>query len=200
MTRKDLIKEAIDMDIEFCCTPDLPSLRYHGGQPFVFLWDDTQDYTALQKLLGVDMTPHYESRFFSAMTKNLYVPWYNLSPDDDAYPAYCLRDSDDTLWLELEDYAAVRPRRLKGKLCKLSLQALSTLDLYYNNQTIFTREAIDVQPSLFSDSVVKAYTWFNRVEQIARKGERMYELDEGIDVTPFTHRTCHTTKGEYYEM
>ena len=200
MVHKDPVKEAIDMDIEYCCTPDLPSLRYNGVQPMVFLWDDNQDFTTLQKVMDVDMSRHYESKFFAAMTKELYLPWYNLAADEDMYPAYCLEDHNDTLWLDIEDYAVVRPRRLKGKLCKVSLQALTTLDLYYNNETIFTRQQIHVQPSVFSDQTIKAYTWFNRVEQIAVEDGDLYKLDEGIDITPFTHRTCHTTIGEYYEM
>lgn len=186
MLTKDL-QVLISADIDDNVTPDLAEMRYYGDTIPVFLWDDLQDYSNLVMALHpFNVSDHYQVKFFSARTVTEHVPWYNLKDSDKAYTSYCLEEYDDVCFLDLPEYSSATPRPVRGKIAKVSLAALKKLDEYYNNTYIFTRQIVAVKPSNDAKPI-KAYTWFNQVDQISTYSNEdcEYILDDGLDFTPF---------------
>lgn len=181
------IKDLIAANITCNATPDLPEMRYYGDSIPIFLWDDLQDYTNLVMALHpLPVSDHYQVKFFSATTVSEHVPWYNMQDTKGCYTAYCLEEYDDVCFLSLPTYMHATPRPIRGKLAKISLEALQKLDEYYSNTYIFSRQVISVKPSNLA-SPVKAYTWFNQIDQISTYDNENceYLLDDGLDFTPF---------------
>lgn len=196
------IKNYIDIDKEYNVTPDLPYMRYFGSGIPVFFWDGLKDFSTLQAVLSsINVEKNYESKFYNAMTVGKYVPWYNMEDNRDSYASYCLEEYDDLVFLDLPDYTMGIPLSVQGKVVNVSLEALLELDAFYENEHIFTRQLIEVHPSQWSTTKIKAFTWFNTVDQISTFDTKTseYTLDKNLDFTPFSTRT--TQKGEeYYEL
>lgn len=191
------IKSSIDIDKEYCMTPDLPYLRYLGKAIPIFLWDDLQDFRTLEGILtNVDVPANYESKFHSALTVNSYVPWYNMESSPDTYASYCLEEHEDLDFLSIPEYTIGDPLPVKGKVANVSLKALEELDVFYENERLFTRQAVKVYPSQWSKTAITVYTWLNGVDQISVFDEKSseYVLDKDLDFTPFA--TQKTQQGE----
>lgn len=196
------IKNYIDADVKYNATPDTPTLRYYGSGIPVFLWDDLQDFSVINTILGsLCVEENYESRYFSAMTVGQYVPWYNMDESNDSFAAYCLEEYEDLAFLDVPEYTMGMPLQIKGKVSLVSLEALQELDNYYENQHIFTREKIKVYPSPWSKDATEAYAWFNGVDQISSfdTSSNEYILDKNIDLTPFKDSSSPSGP-EFYEM
>jgi len=196
------IKNFIEIDVKYNMTPDLPKLRYFGGGVPVFLWDDLQDYNTLCTVLGsIDMRTHYESKFFNAFTVGKYVPWYNMDEAKERYAAYCLEEYEDIEYLSVPEYTIGKPLQVKGKVVCLSVEAIQELDIYYENEHIFTRHRIQVYPSQWSKQPQEVYAWLNDVDQISCFDSKTseYILDQDIDPTPFKSKTI-SNGPDHYEM
>lgn len=192
------LQTSINIDINFNDTPDYSVLRYFGstGIP-VFFWDSSADYKNLEYILfGLEMKDHYESKFYNAVTVDKYVPWLNGTVDPkSSYEAYCLSTPEDLDTLSIPEYTISTPMQLRGKVCRLSLEALAEVDTHYSNTSIFTRKMIPVYPSVYTSEPIKVFTWFNDLDQIASFNPKSseYELDAHLDLIPFD------SEGEYYE-
>jgi hypothetical protein len=200
MSTKD-IKALIDVDVKYNLTPDLPKLRFYGHGIPVFLWDGLQDYSTITTIIGcTDMTNNYESKFYNALTVNKFVPWYNMDDSKDSYAAYCLEEHEDVALLEVPEYTIGTPLQMKGKICLVSVLALQELDMYYENDSIFTRTEIDVYSSQYTRTPMRVFTWLNSADQISSFDNETseYILDKNIDLTPFKDTTVNGVN--YYEM
>lgn len=195
------IKSLVNVDTKYNHTFDLPKLRYFGAGIPVFLWDNLQDYPDASAVLGcIDMSQNYESKYFNALTANKYIPWYNMDDSKDSYAAYCLEEHEDIAFLDLPEYTMAKPLQIKGKVCLVSLEALQELDIYYENERLFTRTRIQVYPSQYCKTPIEVFTWFNSVDQISSFDQDANEhlLDANIDPTPF--RDSNVGGKKYYEM
>jgi|SRR6056297_3943722 len=195
------IKSLVNVDTKYNHTFDLPKLRYLGAGIPVFLWDNLQDFPDASAILGcTDMSQSYESKYFNALTVNKYIPWYNMDDSKDSYAAYCLEEHEDIAFLDLPEYTTAKPLPIKGKVCLVSLEALQELDIYYENERLFTRTRIQVYPSQYCKKPIEVFTWFNSVDQISSFDQDANEhvLDANIDPTPF--RDSNVGGKEYYEM
>jgi hypothetical protein len=200
-TKTASIKSFVNVDTKYNHTFDLPKLRYYGSGIPIFLWDNNQDYPDINAVLGaIDMSLNYESKYFNALTANKYVPWYNMDDSKDSYAAYCLEEYEDIAFLDVPEYTMATPKPIKGKVCLVSLEALQELDIFYENERLFTRSSIQVYPSQYCKKPMEAFTWFNNVDQISSFDEDVNEhvLDANIDPTPF--RDSNVGGVEYYEM
>lgn len=196
------IKTLIEVDVKYNLTPDIAELRYYGKGIPVFLWDDLQDYTTLQHVLGsLDLSRSYEVKHFGAMTTRKYVPWYNMEDGKNTFAAYCLEEYDDLALMEVPEYTYGTPLPMKGKVINVSLEALQELDNFYENEQSFVRQKIKVQASVYTKHIVEAFTWFNDVDDISvfDNGTSEYVLDKGIDLTPFNTKKFNSGV-EYYDM
>ena len=181
------IKSFINVDVKHNSTPDLPSLRYYGAGIPVFLWDNMQDYQNITSILGsTEMATSYESKFYNALTVNKYVPWYNMDDSRDSYAAYCLEEYEDLAFFDVPEYTIGKPLPIKGKIALVSLEALQELDIYYENEKIFTRTLIKVYPSQYCKTPTEVFAWFNTIDQISSfdQDTSEYVLDKNIDPTP----------------
>lgn len=198
------IRDLVSLDIKYNQTPDMSSLRFYGGGIPVFFWDDLQQDQTLYQTLGfkgkTDGYSHIRNYFGSCRTAEAFVPWYNLSDDSDAYPAYCIEDPDDISMMEIEDYCESVRRPMSGTIKLLDLKALADLDIYYMNGEIFERRLIDIYLSPAATKAVKVWAYLNTVDGIATysKDHGCYVFDEGIDVMNFTLRGEGVK--QYYEM
>lgn len=193
------IKHSIEADMKYTYTPDLPRLRYCGAVP-IFLWDDLTDFQLLATILGSTPTKdNYRSWFGRAVTEEKFLPWYNICSDKFSYATYCMRDFTDTSSIELPDYALEQPRRVLGKMAKVSLAALQELDLYYDNERHFKRVLISVQPTPYSTMTKACYTWMNTADGITEFDTKLseYALMDNIDPTPFSTETIN--QEEFYK-
>ena len=184
------IAELIKRDVEECRTPDLPQLRYNNGAIKVFLWDDLQDFKTLSTwLFNVDLINGYRGVASSAQTVEKYLPWYNINDRQDGmmYPAMCLEDPVDIEMTDLDDYSLGDLLPIGGKLVDVSVDTMCKLDQYYENGFNFTRHLIEVKPFKSSTKTIKAYTWFNSLEDmfIYDPHENTYKLHKDLDLTPF---------------
>jgi len=182
------LTKSIQTDIKFNRTPDLPVLRYRGSAISVFLWDENQDFTSMCTVLeGLDIPNVYQSKFFKAVTKDSYVPWYNLNNEYNAYPAYCLSNPKDIELMDGEEWYMDEPQPIRGKVVDFSLEALIELDLFYENQGVFTRQLIEVYPTSQSSQTIRCFTWFNHLADIAdyNLSKDKYILKKGIDLCTF---------------
>ena len=193
-----MIKE----DIEFCRTPDVAKLRYHGEPILVFLWDDMQDFKTMRQYLGdIDLITGYRTDQANCKTVGSYLPWYNLSDDwgkgEEFWPALCLEDPVDLeMCSDVPEYALEEPKQMKGKLIRVSLDTFRALEEYYDNEQSFSRCTIEVHPWSYNlTKKVEAYTWFNTLEDLFyyEAHENSYKLLPNSDITPFSL----TKQGEY---
>jgi hypothetical protein len=200
-TKTASIKSFVNVDTKYNHTFDLPKLRYYGSGIPIFLWDNNQDYPDINAVLGAtDMSLNYESKYFNALTVNKYVPWYNMDDSKDSYAAYCLEEYEDIAFLDIPEYTMATPKQIKGKVCLVSVEALQELDIFYENERLFTRSLIQVMPSQYCKKPIEVFSWFNNVDQISSFDEDLNEhvLDANIDPTPF--RDSKVGVVEYYEM
>lgn len=196
------IKNYIDVDVKYNVTPDLPTLRYNGCGIPVFIWDDLQDYSTISAVLqSLPMQDCYLSVYPTAITCNKYIPWYNMDDSRDSFAAYCLEEHEDLALLEVPGYTVDTPLQMRGKVVRVSLEALRELDMYYENNHIFSRQKIKVFPSAYNKLPLEVYTWFNNVDQISSFDTQNseYILDKNIDLTPFRSKSA-TNGSKFYEM
>lgn len=188
-TKLNRIKHLIDLDKKYSMTPDTPQFRHIGmsGIP-IFLWDALSSTETLEVVLShVDMNQNVKLTNANAMTKDKYVPWYNMGDSSDAFQAFCLDDVFDLDFLDLPEYTDGNPLNISGKIFQISLEALQDLDIFYENTRTFQRQIINVFPSKYHTNPVLCYTWLNDLDQITTFDTKSQEylLDKDIDPTPF---------------
>lgn len=193
------IAKTIDIDIKYGCTPDLPSLRYHGRNGiYVFLWDDMTTLANVQAVTNSSQIfDEYRSEYSEAITVDPYMCWYNLKAP---YAAHMLNDPDAIPFLDLEAYQEGELLPVKGKLVTVSLDLLQELDMYYNNGVDFTRVRLDVYPTVYATTKMNVFTWMNSIDQLGawNKDVNHYKLKDTIDITPMNIGTKNGKK--FYEM
>lgn len=195
MTNDMTIKKWVDIDTTTNWTPDLPALRYNGGGIPIFLWDDNQDYGILKSVLNqVSISQHVEFRAFAAKTADRFLPWYNLMPDQNYYPSYCLEEAEDVDFLSLAEYTIGKPMQMEGKIIYVSLEALQELDYYYENEFNFNRVKIKVHPNLQAKTHYDCFTWLNDVDSLCEFDNitNEYVFRKGIDPVPYRETNNHT--------
>jgi len=196
------LKTLIEADMQYNSTPDLPQLRYHGDGIPVFFWDELKDMTAARLIFPrtADFNKHYEPKFFSAYTVKKYLPWYNISAKSETYSSYCLEEYEDLAFTKIPEYTISEAMQMKGKVCRVSLEYLVELDVFYETDHNFNRVWIDVYPSEYYKTPVRAFTWLNDIDQLCvfNTTTNEYELDSAFDLTPYS--TTNHKEGELYEF
>lgn len=189
ITKLRTIQNWIDIDVKYGRTFDLPKLRYAGGGGIpVFLWDNCQTLDVLDAALSFSNSTDSKSLTHpSAVTKNKYVPWYNMGESRDAFAAYCLEEYEDLDFLDIPEYTKDVPLQLEGKVYNLNLEAIVELDLYYENNETFNRVPIEVYPSKYYQQPKWVWAYLNTVDQLATFNTTTseYMLDEDVDPTVF---------------
>lgn len=184
----ETVQKWIQQDIKSNCTPDLPALRYFGGGIPIFLWDDMKEFSNILEVIGsLDYNDNCEVRHPDARSQLRYIPWYNLDPSQEVYPAYCLEEPEDLDFITVEDYCLDQPLELEGKVLYVSLAALQEFDMYYNNQHLFNRVKIKVYPSKWYKTPIECYTWMNDIDQVTEYDMKTneYVLMSNLDPVPF---------------
>lgn len=187
MTMMDLIHKDIDDSHTF----DMPLLRYYGGAIPVFLWDDLQDYPEMIKQIPATSTSAgYKYMTGRAFTKELLLPWYNMSMDLEEFTGFCLGHSEDLNALDLDpvEQGALQP--IAGKMVGMSLEAIRQLDIYYENEVKYTRRLIEVIPQSLANKgmePLQAYAYFNVLDDLAtyNKMTNEWTMRSGMDLLPF---------------
>lgn len=193
------LKKSLDLDIKWCRTPDLPSLRYYGrvGIP-IFLWDDMADFTNLQAVTSHNsIVDHYRSDYYNAITVDNFMCWYNLKAP---YAAHMVADLEALPFLDLEEYQEGEVLPVTGKLVTVSLDLLQELDMYYENGVNFTRTRVDVHPTPFATTKMNVFTWVNTIDQLGAwdHAKQNYKLNDDVDIAPMN--TNNRNGKTFYEM
>lgn len=177
MSKLDL-QQQFKSDLKFHSTPDLTELRYFGGPLPIFIWDDLCDPTLMKEVLGVDLNyyDNVEPRYYLAVTKGKFSPMYNITETSNNYGHYCLEDDEDLDFLTLPEYTVDESKRMSGKIYYVSIEALQSLDLYYENESLFNRTMIEVNPTKNATTTMKCFTWMNDLDQISEE-----TLDQGFE-------------------
>lgn len=184
--------DQIHDDIDNSNTFDAPMLRYYGGPIPVFLWDNLQDYPALIDAVKIcSGSSHYQYMHGVAYTKELMLPWYNMTMDLEEHIGLCLAQSEDINALNLSSLESGDLMPLQGKVVGLSLRAIRELDIYYENEVKYSRIPIDIVPvgPLNKDrkKTIRAFAYLNVIEDVADYSDtkKEWELKSDIDLMPF---------------
>jgi len=169
-------------------TPDLTALRYTGSGIPVFLYDNVRKYQEMVDVLnGLEYNSNVSAPHYNAVTKNKYVPWYNVSPSTEVFPSYCLEEHFDIDFIEVPEYTIdEEPKYIQGKICYVTLAALQELDAYYGNSLDFDRVQIQVRPKAACKISIQCFTWMNNVDQITEFKDSNFVLKEGLDLVPYS--------------
>lgn len=170
-------------------TPDLSTLRYAGTQR-VFLWDDLQDPIALYNELLMSLeSDDYKFIYPKAVTKDKFLPFYNLADTDTMrYAGVCLEETADLQYIvNLPAHCEAEEKPMVGKIAEVSLRALQELDEYYDNEYNYSRVEIEVFPYRSAAKTIKVWVYLNDLQDVAEWSEAKQEwiVAPHIDVTPF---------------
>lgn len=160
MTNKKLpLLGSVQDDVYFSVTPDLPALRYNGPQ-YVFLWDDMQYFTNLQKNLDAKVGDDYIIRSCGAFTESRHFPVKNASSSVNTYGYYVTQSCNwrSNLSTSLKNKLPGIPLPIKGRLYQFNLNGLRRLDLSYFNTIDFVRRKVPIN-NMEAGVSSQVYAW-----------------------------------------
>lgn len=195
------VRKWLEIDTKYNRTYDMPKLRYYGsvGIP-VFFWDSLKTSDAFQSVLSyVSVADETTLVHPTAVTKNKYVPWYNVGESSDVFSAYCIEEHEDLDFIGVPEYTKGEAHPIEGKIYNVSLKAIQELDMFYENGETFNRIIIEVFPSKYYVQPKLVWAYFNDVDQIATFDTKTqdYLLDKDIDPTVFRTHT-DVSKNTFY--
>lgn len=167
------IQQAMDVEIGFNCTPDLPQLRY-GGPHMVFMWDSLRlnSRPDLMKNLGLEATKDVMIESFSSLLCARTIPVVNIAENNKNGKGYYLMSPGD--WRDdLNDthksiFADAPPMNVAGRLMSMSTNAVRALDRFYGNTMACERRRMKVWRSNArrDDNIVEAWVYVTRPRQL----------------------------------
>ena len=196
-TPDDKLNRAIREDVCQTFTPDMPTLRYRGKSVKVFLWDNlrvTSDFKNIfnQPTIGKDFTKDHMPYF----TVQDFLPMYDVGSNkvDPIYPAVCLEDTLDMMYLDLPDALKdAQAARIMGNVYTVSLDLLTDLDYYYENEIGHTRTEIEVRKGALT-TTEQVFVYMSDVDNVSTYDVHAnnYKINSDMELTPLDQKTMFT--------